>query len=95
MSNKIQVTTTGQIMPGEYVAAPDFDQDTEPELLADYKAEDQQWLEVKSRGGHADIGWLEVKEPWGEEPAFRVPTSWEQWIWRLADEDGKPIRADD
>ena len=93
--NKIEVTTTGRIEPGEYVVAPDFDQDTEPELLADYKAEDQHWLEVTARGGYADIGWLEVRDRCVEEPAYKVSTTWEQWIWRLTDEDGEPIRADD
>lgn len=88
--NKIQVTRTGSISVGEYIAAPDFDYDEEPEQLVHYDAKHQPWVKVVARGGHADIGWLTVYDEYFKEES-KIETDWDQWVWRLVDENDRPV----
>lgn len=97
MANKIQITKMGHVFPGELITSPDADYEgfgaqAQAEVNDDYEADRQEWLQVETIGGHADIGFAVLLDEFGSVRKHQV--SWELVVWRLVDENGVPVRVE-
>jgi len=78
----IQITRAGNVQIGDLIIEVDDESLTTDEAVnANYDPNCQNWAQVIDLGGHADIGWLQVRFHGGDE--IKISGDWDQLVWRL------------
>lgn len=88
---RIERVTIGQCEPGDHITYVDNDGARTPDEIAaaGYAADEQDWNVVVRRRGHADVGDVLLQAYNGSRDWWSG--SWDQYVWRLINEDGKPV----
>jgi hypothetical protein len=79
---KIQRVRAGSVEIGDIVQGVDDESlTTDAEINEAYEVgSDSFWAEVTDKGGHADIGWIDVCWFGGTEE--RIAGDWDQYLWK-------------